>query len=102
LDRNSGIVTAFRRVEGDGAEERGRLLFYGDALALNVLRQAGERDLHPIVDVDGVDIGIGAELKRYRQRVAAVVAAHASHVHHLVDADDLRLNRLSDGRVHDR
>src|SRR6202008_857881 len=90
---------AFRRVEDDGAEERGRLLFYADALALNFLRQAGERNLHPVVDVDSVNVGIGTELKRYRQRVAAVVAAPAFHVHQLVDADDLRLNRLGNGRV---
>src|SRR4029077_11933023 len=96
------VVAAIRRVEDNGAEERGRLLFYADALALNFLRQARERDLHPVVDVDSVNVGIGTELKRYRQRVAAVIAAHTFHVHHLVDADDLRLNRLGNGRVHDR
>ena len=35
------------------------------------------------------------------ERVAAVVAADALHVDHLVDADDLRLDRLRDRRVDD-
>ena len=61
--------------------------------------QLGQRDLHAVVDVDGVDVGIGAELERAMQRVAAVVAADALHVDHLVDADDLRLDRLGDGRI---
>ena len=45
--------------------------------------------------------GIGAELERDLQRVAAVVAADALHVDHLVDADDLAFDRLRDGRLHD-
>ena len=91
-----------RRVEGDHAEQRRRLLLDGDALALDILRQLGQGDLHAVVDVDGVDVGIGAELEGAGQRVAAVIAAHALHVDHLVDADDLRLDRLGDGRIHHR
>jgi hypothetical protein len=95
------IVAVLWRVEGNGAEQRGRLLLHRDALALNLLRQAREGGLNPVVDVDGVDIGISAELERCRQRVAAVIAAHALHVHHLVDADELRLDRLRNRPIHD-
>ena len=41
-----------------------------------------------------VDVGIGADRKGDGQRVAAVVAAGRLHVDHLVDADDLRFDRL--------
>src|SRR5208283_3271561 len=50
--------------------------------------------------VDGVDVGVGAELEADRQRVAAVIAADGFHVDRLVDADDLRLDRLRDGAFH--
>ena len=81
------VVGLLRRVDRDHAEQRRGLLLDGDALALHVLRQLGQRHLHAVVDVDGVDVGIGAELERHEQRVAAVVAADALHVDHLVDAD---------------
>ncbi len=41
--------------------------------------------------------GIGAEREADGQRIAAVIAAVGLHVDHLVDADDLRLERLRDG-----
>src|SRR5262249_47469710 len=41
-----------------------------------------------------IDVRIGAELEGRGERVAAVVAAHALHVDHLVDTDDLRFDRL--------
>ena len=41
--------------------------------------------------------GIGAELEADGQVVAAVIAAGRLHVDHLVDADDLRFERLGDG-----
>src|SRR6185312_8184379 len=53
-----------------------------------------------VVDVDRIDVRIGAELKRNDERIAAVIAADALHVDHFVDADDLRLDGLGDGRVH--
>ena len=64
--------------------------------------QAGQRDLDAIIDIDGIDVGIGAELERAQQRIAAVIAADALHVDHLVDADDLRLDRLRDARFDHR
>ena len=91
----------FRRIDRDDAEQRRRLLLDRHALALHVGRQARQRDLDAVVDVDGIDVGIGAELERGGERIAAVVAADALHVDHLVDADDLRLDRLRDRLVHD-
>jgi hypothetical protein len=91
------VVRVLGRVERDHAEQRRRLLLDRDALALHVLRQARQRHLDAVVDVDGVGVGIGAEVERDGERVAAVVAAHALHVDRLVDADHLRLDRLRDG-----
>jgi hypothetical protein len=65
------------RVDRDHTKQRRRLLFDGNALTPHVFRQAGECHLHPIVDVDGIDVRIGAELERRGERVAAIVAAHA-------------------------
>ena len=62
------------------------------------LRQGG---LHPVVDVDRVDVGIAAEHEADGQAVAAVIAARRFHVDHLVDADDLRLDRLRDAGFDD-
>ena len=89
-----------RRINRDHAQQRRRFLLDHDALALHLRRQAGQRDLDAVVDVDGVDVRIGAEFERHRERIAAVVAAHALHVDHLVDADDLGLDRLRDGSIH--
>jgi hypothetical protein len=91
----------FRRGDRDHAKQRRRLLLYRDALELDILRQLGQGNLDAVVDVDGVDVRVGTELEGAGQRVAAVIAAHALHVDHLVDADDLRLDRLCDGRVND-
>jgi hypothetical protein len=93
-------VRSLGRIERYDAEERGRFLLNRDALPLDVLGQLGERDLNPVVDVDGVDVRIGPELEGGGERVAAVISADALHVDHLVDADDLRFQRLGDGRVH--
>ena len=95
------IVGVLGRIDRDDAEQRRGFLLHRDALALHVRRQLRQRHLDPVVDVDGVDVGIGAELERRRERIAAVVAARALHVDHLVDADDLRLDDLGDGRFHD-
>jgi hypothetical protein len=96
------IVAVLRRIHRDDAEQCRRFLLHRDALPLHLLRQARQRDLYPVVDVDRVDVGVGAELERTNERVAAVIAADALHVHHLVDADDLRLDRLRHGRVDHR
>jgi hypothetical protein len=76
------------------------MLLHRQTLLANILRQLGQRDLHAVVDVDRVDVGVGAKLERHLQRVAAVVAADALHVDHLVDADDLAFDRLRDRRFH--
>ena len=102
IGKEQRIVGVLGRIDRDDAEQRRRFLLYRDALALHVRRQLRQRHLDPVVDVDGVDVGIGAELERRGQRVAAVVAARALHVDHLVDADDLRLDDLGDGRFDHR
>ena len=98
-DETADRGVLLRGIDRDDAEKRGGLLLDRDTLALHFGRQARQRDLDPVVDVDRVDVGIGAELERGSQRVAAVIAAHALHIDHLVDADDLRLDRLRDRRI---
>src|SRR6516165_3606802 len=94
-------MRTLRRIERNDAEQGGRFLLDGDALALHLRRQVGQRHLDAIIDVDGVDIRIGTQFERSRKSVTAVVAARALHVNHLVNADDLRLDDLRDGRFHD-
>src|SRR3984893_937882 len=105
VDRNvvgdeQRIMRMVRGVDCYDAKQGRRLLLHRDALALDVLGQAGEGDLDPVIDVDGVDVRIGSELERSGERIAAVVAADALHVDHLVDAHDLGFDGLGDGRVH--
>ena len=94
------VLHGFGRVDRQHAQQRGGLLLDRDALLADVLGQLGQGDLHPVVDVDGVDVRIGAELEGPGERVAAVVAADALHVDHLVDAHDLRLDGLCDRGFH--
>src|SRR6516225_1165335 len=89
----------FWRVDGDHSEQSGRLFLDGYTLPLHFRGQTWQCDLHAVVDIDSVDIGIGAELERTDQRVAAVIAADTLHVDHFVDADDLRFDRLGNCRI---
>ena len=83
-----------RRIDRHDAEQGRRFLFDRDTLPLHLVGQARQRDLHTVIDIDGIDVGVGAQLERTKQRIAAVIAADALHVDHLVDADDLGLDRL--------
>ena len=96
------VLLAALAVELQELQDRGGTLAHGKAVALHLGRQLGQRLLHAIVDVDRVDVGIGSQLEADGQRVAAVVAAVGLHVDHLVDADDLRFQRLRDRRLHHR
>jgi hypothetical protein len=58
-----GIMRVLGGIDGDHREQRRGFLLDRDALAARLLRQAGEGDLDPVVDVDGVDIGVGTELE---------------------------------------
>ena len=95
-------MCAFRRGKRDDAEQCRRLFLNRHALLLHVLRQLRKRNLNAVVHVDGVDVRIGAKLERRGERVAAVVAADALHIDHLVDADDLGLDRLGNRCIDDR
>src|SRR5215813_13924207 len=60
-----------------------------------------ECSLHAVVDIDGVDVGVGAQREADGQIVGTVISAGGFHVEHLVDADDLRLDWLCDARLDD-
>jgi hypothetical protein len=94
------IVFLVFAVEHHELQYRGRLLLDGNSLQLHLLRQLRDRGLHSIIDIDRVDIGIAAEFEANRESVRAVIAARALHVDHLVDTDDLCLQRLGHGCLH--
>ena len=91
------VVFPVFAVERNELQYRGRFLLDRQSLLLELRGQLRERRLDAIIDVDRVDVGIGAKLKTYGEVIAPVIAARALHVDHLVDADDLRLERLRDG-----
>jgi hypothetical protein len=95
------IVGALGRIDGNDAEHGRGFLLDADTLALHFLRQFRQCHLDTVVEIDRVDVGIGAKLERGREGIAAVIAADAFHIHHLVDADGLRLDRLRHGRIDD-
>ena len=94
------VVAAVRRRQRDDLQQRRRLLLDADALRLDLGGQLRLGEADAVLHLDGVEIGIGADREGDGERVAAVVAAGRLHVEHLVDADDLRLDRLRDRRLH--
>ena len=84
------VVALVRRVDRQHLQDGGRLLLDRDALPPDVLGQLRHRQLHPVVDVDGVDVRVGADGETDGERVAAVIAGGRLHVERLVDAHDLR------------
>ena len=83
--------------EGEEFQDRRGALLHRHTLALHLLRQAREGGLDAVVDVDGVDVRVGAELERDGQPVAAVVARVGLHVDHSIGAIKNHLERLGDG-----
>ena len=75
-------------------QDRRRFLLDREALQLDYGGQLGERGLHAVVHVDGINIGVAAEVEADGQVVGAIIGAGRLHVDHFVDADDLRLDRL--------
>ena len=95
------IVFALLAREENPLQDRGGFLLHLEPLRPDLARQLRERRLRPVVDIDRVDVGIGAKGETDGQGVGAVIAAAALHVEHLVDAHDLRLERLGDRRLQD-
>ncbi len=84
-------------VELDEFQDGGAALGDGDALALDLGGHARQGGLDAVVDVDGVDVRVGAEVEADGQGIAAVIGAVGFHVQHLVDAVDGGFERLGDG-----
>ena len=95
------VLAAVLAVQHDELQDGRGFLLHRQALQLHLRRELRQGGLHPVVDVDRVDVGIAAELEADGQVVAAVIAARRLHVDHLVDADDLRLDRLRDAGFDD-
>ena len=93
------VMGVLRRIDADDLQQRRRFFTDDEALALHLLRQQRRRELGPVLDIDRVDIRIGAEREGDGQRVAAVGAAGRLVIERIVDAVDLLLDRLGDGRL---
>ena len=89
-----------RRIDADDLEEGRRFLADCQALALDLLGQQRDRELGAVLDVDRVDVRIGAEREGDGQRIAAVGAARGLVIERMVDTVDLLLDGLRDGRLH--
>ena len=90
------VLFAGLAVEDDELQHRRGFFLDDQSFELHFLRQLGQRGLNAVVDVDRIDVGVAAQLETDGKIVAAVIAARRLHVDHLVDADDLRLDRLRD------
>ena len=96
------VVATVGRVDRQHLKDRRRLLLDGHALPADLLGQLRQRQRDPVLHVDCVDVGIGADGEADRQGVAAVVARGRLHVERLVDAHDLGLDRLRHGLLDHR
>ena len=65
-------------------------------LRLHRPRQGRQRELHPVLHQNLIDVRIGADREGDRQDIGAVGRAGRLHVEHLVDAVDLVLDRQRD------
>ena len=93
------IVGLLRRVERDDLQQCRGFLADDEALALHFDRQERRGELRPVLHVHRVDVGIGAERERHGEGVAAVGGAGRLVVERIVDAGDLLLDGLGDGRL---
>ncbi len=100
---NGGVVAQFEagaavilREEVDDHQHVGRLLLDGDAAALDEIGQDRFGERFAVLHQHLRDVEVAARLEGHRQRVVAVVGALRGHVHHVLDAVDLLLNRGRD------
>jgi len=69
------VEGAVRRLHGDGQEHGRGFFLHRDALALHFRRQAGQALVDPVLDQDGGDIQVGADVEGHGQGVGTVAGA---------------------------
>ena len=94
------VVGLVRGIDVEDLQQGGGFLANGEARARDFLRQLRGGEAHPVLHVDRVDVGIGAERKGHGEVVAAVGAAGGLIIERAVDAVDLLLDGLRYGRFH--
>ncbi len=102
ITQEQPVVGPLRRTQRHDLQHGVGLLLDRQTLPLHLLRELGHRQIGAVLHIDRVDVRIRAEREGDGERIAAVVAAGGLHVEHVVHAVDLRLDRLSDGRLHHR
>ena len=93
----NGVVPLIRRGQEDDLEHGGRLFEHRDAHALHFLRKLRQRELNPVVHVDGRLVRIRAHIEGHGQAHASGPRADRVHVDHVVDAVDLAFEQRSHG-----
>ena len=90
------VAGSLWRVDSDDLQQRGRLLLGRNPVALHLGRQLRQRLVDAVGDVDGVEVGVTADLESDVKSVTAVAAGGGLHIDHSVDAVDLGFDDLGD------
>ncbi len=91
------VVRVRWRQERDHHHRQARRLAQCQAVLRDVGRQVRLCLRDPVLDVDLIDVGVGADVERHRQLHRPVVAVGRLHVEHVVDAVDLLFERRRHG-----
>src|SRR5260370_22094384 len=91
------VARLVRRVEVNGQQDAGYGLADLHAQALNVLWQAREYVLYPVLRQHLRDVEVGADRERDGYGEIAIPGRLAVHVEHILDAVDLLFERRCDG-----
>ena len=89
-------VAVVRRVHAGAENEIARRLGNRDAGGFDRVRETSLCRVHPVLNVDGGQVGIAVEFEGRGNRTGAVVAAVRGHVLHPLRAVDLLLQRNGD------
>ena len=90
------VVAVVRRHQRDDQHRQAGLLAHRQAELADLGRQVRLRLRHAVLDVDLIDVRVGVDVERDRQRHRAVVGVGRLHVEHVVDAVHLLLDRRRD------
>jgi hypothetical protein len=97
-----GARAARRRHQADAAEEPGGDLGDADSLLVHLRRQTRLSERYAVLRLYGRNVRVGAVLERQRDGGGAVGGGLRGEVEEVVDAGELLLDHLCNGRLHRR